>query len=260
LQSPARRALQARQEDLIMSSKTTSKTIFMAQVAIAIGSGACTSTAPGGATSASEHTGSAQSPQVATLACTPLFTAAQSPLINCGATAATQVALASSVQATLATQMQSAFATLVLTPNFTNNQIAISSQAAEFSAFFGSQIIAPLTAGGVFSVSVPLTLGTLAPNVSLVANVFGAVPFVISPFGTATSTFLGPDPISAFNTANGSFASFNSAAFNTAALNTAAMNTGAINAASLPMTVLITSPLTATTPLICSGAVSLGCL
>jgi hypothetical protein len=259
LQSPARRALQARQEDLIMLSKTLSKTLFTALVAITIGSGACTSTAPGGAPSASEHTGNARSPQVATMACTPLVTP-QAPLISCGATAAAQVSFASSVQATLATQMQSAFATLVLTPSFAANQVAITSQAAEFSTFFGTQIVAPLTAGGVFSVAVPLSLGTLAPNVSLVANVFGAVPFVTTPFATSTSTFLGPDPITAFNNANASFSSFNTAAFNTAATNTAALNTAAVNAASMPMTILITSPLTATTPLVCSGAVSLGCL
>jgi hypothetical protein len=197
---------------------------------------------------------------VATLACTPLFTA-QAPLISCGATAASQVALASSVQATLATQMQSAFSTLVLTPSFSANQVAITSQATEFATFFGSQIVAPLTAGGAFSVAVPLSLGTLAPNVSLVANVFGAVPFVSTPFATASPGFAGPDPITAFNTANASFASFNTAAFNTAAVNTAGgLNAAAFNAASMPMTILITSPLTATTPLVCSGTVSLGCL
>jgi hypothetical protein len=243
------------QEDLIMLSKT----LFTALVGITIGSGACTSSSPGGAPSAPEHTGSAQSPQVATLACTPIVPL-QAPLINCGATAASQIALASSVQATLATQMQSAFSTLVLTPNFAASQIAISSQAAEFSTFFGSQIVAPLTTGGVFTVSAPLTLGTLAPDVSLVANVFGAVPFVTTPFATASPTLLpGTDPITAFNTANPSFSSFNSVAFTSAAVNTAAMTTAAINA-SMPMTVLFTSPLTVTSPLVCSGAVSLGCL
>jgi hypothetical protein len=241
-----------------------SKTFFAALVATAIGSGACTSTAPDGTPSAKERTGSAQAPQVATLACTPLSVTAQVPFINCGATAAAGITLASSVQATLATQMQSAFSTLVLTPDFTANQVAITSQAAQFSTFFGTQIVAPLTAGGVFSVAVPLTLGTLAPNVSIVANVFGAVPFTSSPFATASPTFTTAfgttDPITAFNAANASFSSFNSAAFTTAATNTAAMNTAAINAASMPMTILFSSPLTATTPLVCSGAISLGCL
>jgi hypothetical protein len=244
-----------------------SRTLFAACVATAIGSGACTSTTPDANPSAREHTGAAQSPQVATLACTPLSitgATAQVPFISCGATSVDGIALASSVQATLATQMQSAFSTLVLTPSFTANQVAITSQAAAFSTFFGAQIVAPLTAGGVFSVSAPLTLGTIAPNVALTANVFGAVPFATTPLAAAPSlTFgvaAGTDPITAFNNANASFGSFNSAAFTTAATNTAAMNTAAINSATMPLTILISSPLTATAPLICSGAISLGCL
>jgi hypothetical protein len=243
-----------------------SKTLFAALVATTVGSGACTSTTPDGAPNAREHTAAAQSPQVATLACTPVgFTGvtAQVPFITCGATAATGIALASSVQATLATQMQSAFSTLVLTPDFTANQVAITSQAAAFSSFFGTQIVAPLTAGGVFSVAAPLTLGTFAPNVTLTANVFGAVPFVGTPLAAAAPLTLGvggADPITTFNNANGSFGSFNSAAFTTAATNTAAMNTAAVSAATMPMTILISSPLTATAPLVCSGAISLGCL
>jgi hypothetical protein len=243
-----------------------SRTLFAALVVTAIGSGACTSATPDGAPSAREHTGAAQSPQVATLACTPLSitgATAQVPFISCGATAVNGIALASSVQATLATQMQSAFSTLVLTPDFTANQVAITSQAAAFSTFFGSQIVAPLTAGGVFSVAAPLTLGTLAPNVALTANVFGAVPFATTPLAATPSlTFgtTGADPITGFNNANASFGSFNSAAFTTAASNTAAMNTAAINSATMPLTILISSPLTATAPLICSGAISLGCL
>jgi hypothetical protein len=243
-----------------------SKTSLVALVATALGSGACTSTTPDAAPNAREHTGAAQSPQVATLACTPLGVTgatAQVPFISCGATSATGIALATSVQATLATQMQSAFSTLVLTPNFAANQVAITSQAAAFSTFFGTQIVAPLTAGGVFSVAAPLTLGTIAPNVAITANVFGAVPFTSTPLAAVPSlTFgvSGADPITAFNNANASFSSFNSAAFTTAATNTAAMNSAAINSATMPLTILISSPLTATTPLICSGAITLGCL
>jgi hypothetical protein len=242
-----------------------SKTLFAALVATAFGSGGCTSTTPDGAPSSREHTAAAQSPQVATLACTPLgITGATAlPFISCGATSATGIALASSVQATLATQMQTAFSTLVLTPDFTANQVAITSQAAQFSTFFGPQIVAPLTAGGVFSVAAPLTLGTLAPNFALTASVFGAVPFASTPLAATPSLTFGvggADPITAFNNANASFGSFNSAAFTTAATNTAAMNTAAINSATMPLTILISSPLTATTPLICSGAISLGCL
>jgi hypothetical protein len=237
-----------------------SKRLFGALAAVAICAGAaCTSSDP----TASDRTGTAESPQavVTSLACTPLFTT-QAPLLNCGATAATQVAFASSVQSSITAQMQAAFASLTLTPVASANQVLISSQAAEFAGFFGTQIVAPLSPAGAFTVAVPLTLGAIAPNVTLVANVFGTVPGLITPFATG-SPFFSSAPLATINTsANSSISAFNSAAFNLGTLNTAPIDTASISAATMPLTVLVSTPLTATatSPVICSGIVSLGCL
>ncbi len=233
-----------------------SKKLFGALAAVATCAGACTSSGP----TASDTTGTTQSPQVATtLACTPLV-AAQAPFVSCGAGAATQLALASSVQSTIAAQMQAAFANLTLTPDLTANQVLITSQAAQFGTFFGNQIVAPLSPAGAFTVAVPISLGSIAPNLSLVANVFGAIPGLNTPFATGSPLF-STGPLATFNTtANSSFSAFNSAAFNLGSLNTGPLNTATISAATLPLTFLISTPITATTPVICSGAFTLGCL
>ncbi len=228
---------------------------FAALAAAAICAGACTSSEPAG----SEPSAGASAPDVATLACTPLF-AAQEPLVTCGASAAKHAALVSGAQSTITARMQSAFASLLLTPDFATNQVIITSRSAEFANLFGSQIVAPLTAGGAFTIAAPLMLGRrLAPSVSLVANVFGAVPALNNPFATPASIW-SAGPLAPATAANGSFAAFNTAAFHAAALNMAPLDASAMHAATMLVTILISTPTTATTPLVCSGAVSMGCL
>jgi hypothetical protein len=252
----SRRAVQARQEDLIMVSNR----LFSVLAAVAMCVSACASSEP----VPPEPTASAESPQaIAPLVCTQLFTAPVTPL-NCGATTTASLALATSAQASIAAQMQAAFANITLTPSLAASQVAITSQAAEFATFFGSQIVAPLTTGGAFTAAVPLTLGTIAPGFGLTVNVFGAIPGVITPFATGAPLLGATTPLALSTPAvamNASLSAFNTAAFNAAALNTTAMSTGAaVNAASMPLTFLITTPLATTAPLICSGAVTLGCL
>jgi hypothetical protein len=231
-----------------------SKKLLSALAAVAICSGACSSGDPAG----SEPTASAESRQVATLTCTPLF-ATQAALLNCGASVSTQLATASSIQSTIAAQMQAAFATLTLTPNFAANQVVITSNAAAFSTFFGPQIIAPLTTAGAFTAAVPFTVGTIAPGLNLVANVFGTVPGLFTPFATGAPLFSTPF-ITGTAATNASLAAFNNATLNAAQVNSAALNTAAVNAAMMPLTFLISTPTIVAAPLICSGSIPLGCI
>ncbi len=236
-----------------------SKKWLSALALVVIGSAACTASEP-----SSEATGSTASAQVAPLACTPLLgttaaataatTAATLPFLSCfGDTTA------ASVQASIMAQMQAAFATVALAPDFTANQVTITSQAQEFSSLFGAQIVVPLLPSGIFTAAVPITVGSLAPNLALTANIFGVVPGVITPFATGA-------PIAATNAANAGLAAANAAA-------NVAATTSTISA-TMPLTFFITSPamtspaLTtanvtaaslATQQLACNGAFMLGC-
>ena len=233
-----------------------SKKLFCAMVPLAIGPGGtgCASRDQ----AASEQAGSASATEMAPLVCTPLYTA-QAPLLTCGASAATHMALARRVEAKTTAQMHAAFARLTLAPNFAPNQVVITSRAVEFASLFGAPILAPLAPGGAFTIAAPLTLGTQAPNVTLVANVFGAVPALSGPFATAAPLW-SAGPLAPATEANASFAAFNAAALASAALNSSALDRAAINVATMPLTILISTPTTAAAPVVCSGAISMECL
>jgi hypothetical protein len=237
---PAR--VPARQEDLIMGSKKW----FSLVAAAAIFTGACASNAPSGS-SGTEQTATAESPVVAPLACTPMLTTA--PFLSCGAASTAQLSLATSFQSQIITQMQAALANLTLTTNLSAQQVIISSQASQFATLFGTQIIAPLTATGLFTVQVPLLLGGISPDLNLVVNVFGAIPW-LTPFPTG-APFISP----ALLTTPTLSTSTTLAASSAAAVNSAATFTSA----AMPLTFII-SPAIATAPFTCLGAMPLGCL
>lgn len=235
-----------------MSSKKLISALAMgALAAVALGSNACSSTQAG----APEPTSSANSAELAPLTCTPLLTTA--PVVNCGAITADQISTAASVQSSLAAQMQAALASLTITANVAQQQVVIASQADAFSALFGSQIVAPLIPDGFFTATVPLTVGSLAPNFALQATVFGLVPGV---FTTTTPALTTGTTLTPFldTTTNATFAAFNASTLSST--NTAAVNTSAINAATAPLTFFFSTPIATTVPLTCAATVPLGCL
>jgi hypothetical protein len=224
-----------------------SKKWFSLVAAAAIFTGACASNAPTGS-SGSEHTGTAESPEIAPLTCTPLLTTA--PFLSCGALDTTQLTLATSFQSQIVTQMQAALANLTVTTNLAANQVILSSQASQFSTLFGSQIIAPLTPAGLFTVQVPLLLGSISPNLNLVVNVFGAIPWLF-PFGTA-APLLTPTIVTPIDTTA-------SLATTAAATSAATTSLATLGTATMPLTFII-SPAVTTAPFSCLGAMPLGCL
>jgi hypothetical protein len=237
------------QEDLIMGSKK----LIGALAVAAMCSGACAAGGPGSDPSATENTGTSESPVVASLACTPLLTTT-APLLTCGATAAAQLSVATSLQTSLAAQMQLAFANVTLLPQIAQNQVILSSTATAFTSFFGSQIIVPLTPTGMFTTVIPLPVSALAPGLALSATVFGFLPNVLPVIPTTlpvVTTSLLPAATST------QFAAFNTAALSSI---TSTVNTATLAAATMPLTVMITTPIDATLGLTCSGAIPLGCL
>jgi hypothetical protein len=226
-----------------------SKTWFSLLAAAAIFTGACATNTPSG--SSSEQTGTAAAPEVAPLACTPLLST--TPFLSCGAVDTTQLDLATSFQTQIIAQMQAALSSLTLTTNLTSSQVILSSQASQFSTLFGTQIIAPLTPAGLFNIQVPLLLGGISPQLNLVANIYGAIPW-LTPFGTAAPLL---SPID--TTLAASNVAINSAATSSAAFNSAAFNSATFSAATMPLTFVI-SPAVATAAFTCLGAMPLGCL
>jgi hypothetical protein len=256
-----RRTLQVRQEDPIMVSKK----LISALAVAAVCSGACTSGAPAtsGDPSATESTSAAQVVD-GTFTCTPLLTT--TPFLTCGASAAAQLSLATSLQTSLAAQMQLAFSSITLSTQMAQNQIVLSSTVPAFTTFFPSSIIVPLTTAGMFTTVVPFPVGTLAPGFALSANIFGFIPTALPgllplPTTTTLSTtpLLSTTLLPAINSAQ--FQAFNTATLNSlTTLNTSTLNTATLTAATMPLTFLFTTPIGATLPLTCSGAVPLGCL
>lgn len=187
---------------------------------------------------------------VPSLVCAPLVSH-PAQLIRCGATGAGSVSNASRVQAQLGARMQEALASLTLTPDFERSQLVVTSMAPQFTALFGSRIVAPLTQAGLFTTTVRVSgLGAIEPALSLVVNLFGVVPGpcslsvldpAVSPFG---GTFVN-DTFTAFS--GGSLAA------------AAALDVSAVNVATMPLTFFVSTPVAAAGPLICSGSVPLGC-
>jgi hypothetical protein len=215
-----------------------SKKWYSLIAAAAIFTGACASNPPSGS-SGTEQTGTATAPEVAPLACTPLLTSA--PFLTCGALDTTQLDLATSFQTQIISQMQAALASLTVTTSLAASQVILSSQASQFATLFGSSIIAPLTPAGLFTVQVPLLLGGISPDLNLVVNVFGAIPW-LTPFPTAA-------PLASITT-SATLAATNAAL---------AANTAALSAATMPLTFVV-SPAVATASFSCLGAMPLGCL
>lgn len=182
--------------------------------------------ANGGPTPSSEEPRSTSSSQlIAPLTCTPVL-ATTTPFLSCGALASTDLTAASTIQTQLVSQINLALASVTITPDFTANQVVITSTAAEFASCFGNQIVAPLIPSGVFMTSVPIALPFFPDGFTLTANIFGMVPGVASTQLATTSS-----------------ASF-----------------GAITATTMPLTVFITTPVGVDAPFTCSGALPLGCL
>jgi hypothetical protein len=233
-----------------------SKKWFSLVAVAAIFAGACATNTPSGGSSF-EQTGTAAAPEVAPLACTPLLSTA--PSLSCGALDTTQLDLATSFQSQIITQMQAALASLTLTTNMASSQVILSSQASQFATLFGTQIIAPITPAGLFTVQVPLLLGGISPQLNLVANIFGAIPW-LTPFGTAAPVISPIDTtLAPIDTTLGTSSAFNSSAFNSSAFNSSTFNSATFSAATMPLTFVI-SPAVATAPFTCLGAVPLGCL
>jgi hypothetical protein len=222
-----------------------SKMWFSFVAAAAIFTGACASNAPSGS-SGTEQTGTAESPVVAPLTCTPMLTTA--PFLSCGAVDTAQLTLATGFQSQIIAQMQAALASLTLTTNLTSQQVIISSQASQFATLFGTQIIAPLTNAGLFTVQVPLLLNGISPNLNLVVNVFGAIPW-LTPFPTG-APLISPALLTTPTLATSTLATSTTLAANSLAT---------FSAATMPLTFII-SPAVATAPFTCLGAMPLGCL
>lgn len=233
-----------------------SKKLIGALVAAAVCSGGCAAGGSGSDPGATENTSAAQSDVVASLACTPLLNTSAA-LLTCGASTAAQLSLATSLQTSLAAQMQLAFANISLLPQIAQNQVILSSQAAAFTSFFGSQIIVPLAPTGMFTAVVPLSVGTLAPGLTLSANVFGFLPGVLPVIPTTLPTVTTP-LLPVLTPAPLTTTAFNTSAFS--ALTSSAINTSTFAASTMPLTIMITSPIDASLGLACSGAIPLGCL
>lgn len=205
--------------------------------------------ANGGPTPSAEEPNSSSSSQlVAPLTCTPVIATA-TPFLSCGALASTSITAATDIQTQLIAQMNLALASLTITPDFVANQVVITSSAAQFSTFFGAQIVAPLISSGVFMTSIPIVAPFFPDGFTLTANIFGMVPGIIpvSPtvFTPALTTSIA-----------------NTAAIDTTATvgATNAASFGALTATTMPLTVFITTPVGLTAPFTCSGALPLGCL
>lgn len=219
-----------------------SKKLFGVLAAAALSVAGC-STSGGDGAGAPEHTASAKSPQVASLACTPLF-ATETPLLSCGGIGG-RLGVSSEIQAQFVARMQAAFTNLTLAPDFEAGHVTITSAVPEFGTFFGPSIVAPLLPTGAFTTLVPFTAGEIVPHLGLTANIFGTLPGLCSGFGLGFGgAGLGLEH-GGLALEQGGLGAFNSIAF---------------NAAAMPLTFLISTPFVDGLPLACNGAFSLGCL
>ena len=115
-----------------------SKKWLGAAAIIATCTGACSSGSP----APQDLTGTNSARQVAGLGCTPLMTTGN--FLNCGALDGTSMALATQLQTTLSASFGTMFANIGLMPDWTANQVTLTSSAADLGTFFGSGMIAPV--------------------------------------------------------------------------------------------------------------------
>jgi hypothetical protein len=231
-------------EDLMLSKRWLGVLALVGTTATA-----CSSSDGPTAPTSGEKAGGTTAAQIANpFACTPLLQTSM-PFLSCGALSQAGITTAATIQTQLVSQLNLALASVTLMPDWANNQVVISSAAAEFSTFFGMQITAPLMASGFFMTSVPLTLAGFPDGFALTCNIFGLVPGVL---GAANPAVFAP-AITPVVAGAGAVSATTSASFS-------ASSTTTLAAASMPVSFFITTPIGVAAPLTCSGALPLTCL